>query len=343
MRFCKKLASKLEALGWSPFFADQLDEDDSGLAPARIAKVHRARMSAMSPDGPIKLTLPVHANTGDYAVGDWVLIEPATNLLRRRLARKTVLQRHTEGAIPQLAGANVDTLFIVTSCNDDFNAARLERYLVFANESGAEPVILLTKADLVDYPATYQAEAAALQRGLAVVILSPLASDARAELAPWCGAGRTVALVGSSGVGKSTLVNALTRVAQDAPQEAPQATGGIRESDSKGRHTTTARSLHAIAGGGWVIDTPGMRTLHVGDSASGIDMLFEEITELAPLCRFRNCTHANEPGCAVQAAITRGELDGERLTRWRKLSDENRGNTIAPSGPRGSAGRSKKR
>ena len=340
MRFCKRLDIKLEALGWSPFFADQLDEDDSGLAPVRIATVHRARMSAMSPEGPIKLTLPVHANTGDYAVGDWVLVEPATHLLRRRLARKTVLQRHTEGAkFPQLAAANVDTLFIVTSCNDDFNAARLERYLVFANESGAEPVILLTKADLVDYPATYQAEAAALQRGLAVVILNPLASDARAELAAWCGAGRTVALVGSSGVGKSTLVNALTRDVQ----EAPQATGSIRESDSKGRHTTTSRSLHAISGGGWVIDTPGMRTLHVGDSASGIDMLFEEITELAPLCRFRDCTHAHEPGCAVQAAITRGELDGERLTRWRKLSDENRGNTIAPSGPRGSAGRSTKR
>jgi ribosome biogenesis GTPase len=269
-------------------------------------------------------------------------------MLKRRLARKTVLQRHTEGGrVPQLAGANIDTLFIVTSCNGDFNAARLERYLVFANESGAEPVVLLTKADLVDDSTRYQAEAAALQRGLAVVILNPLISDARAELAPWCGAGRTIALVGSSGVGKSTLVNALAGAAQDAPQDTPQdtlqATGGIRESDSKGRHTTTSRSLHAIAGGGWVIDTPGMRTLHVGDSATGIDMLFEEITELAPLCRFRDCTHAHEPGCAVQAAIATGALDGERLVRWRKLSDENRGNTIAPSGSRSSAGRNKKR
>jgi hypothetical protein len=157
---------KLQMLGWSSFFADQLDPDDAGLTPMRIATVHRARMSAMSPDGPIKLALPVHANTGDYAVGDWVLVEPATHMLKRRLARKTVLQRHTEGGrVPQLAGANIDTLFIVTSCNGDFNAARLERYLVFANESGAEPVVLLTKADLVDDSTRYQAEAGGRARG----------------------------------------------------------------------------------------------------------------------------------------------------------------------------------
>lgn len=330
----KSEAMTLQSLGWSPFFADQLEAEDAGLSPMRIANVHRARMSAMSPQGPVKLTLPIHANTGDYAVGDWVLVEPATCLLRRRLARKTLLQRHTEGGkIPQLAGANVDILFIVTSCNDDFNAARLERYLVFANESGAEPVLVLTKADLADDPEPFQTKAAALQRGLPVVTLNPLVNDARSALAPWCGPGRTLALVGSSGVGKSTLVNALAGAAQEAPQE----TGGIRESDAKGRHTTTSRSLHAIAGGGWVIDTPGMRTLHIGASASGIEILFAEITELAPLCRFRDCTHAHEPGCAVQGAVANGTLDGERLARWRKLSDENKDNT------RSSAGRNKKR
>ncbi|MGY9049409.1 MAG: ribosome small subunit-dependent GTPase A, partial [Rhodobacterales bacterium] len=156
-------------------------------------------------------------------------------------------------------------------------------------------------------------------------------AEAAAVLAPWCGTGQTVALVGSSGVGKSTLLNTL---ADSAPGEG-QETGGIRDSDAKGRHTTTSRSLHAIKGGGWVIDTPGMRTLHMSDAAGGLDAVFSEITELAPECRFRDCTHAHEPGCAVQAAIARGDLDPARLDRWRKLSGENRDNTPVQTGPRG--------
>jgi ribosome biogenesis GTPase len=151
-----------------------------------------------------------------------------------------------------------------------------------------------------------------------------------------------VALVGSSGVGKSTLVNTLAGPAQ----ELPQITGGVREQDGKGRHTTTSRSLHAIAGGGWVIDTPGMRTLHVRDSACGIDTLFAEITELAPRCRFRDCTHAHEPGCAVQVAVAEGALELGRLTRWRKLVDENGDITPGQTGPRSrtaTRARSKKR
>ena len=131
----------LAALGWSDFFAAQCEPDEAGLVPARIATVHRARMSAISEAGPIRLELPVHTHTGDYTVGDWVLVEPGTHLLRRRLERATVLARRIEGSVtPQLAGANIDTLFIVTSCNADFNAARLERYLVMANEAGTVPV-----------------------------------------------------------------------------------------------------------------------------------------------------------------------------------------------------------
>ena len=264
-------------------------------------------------------------------MGDWVLVHPATQTLHRGLGRRTVLERRAENSrIPQLGAANVDTLFIVTSCNSEFNLARLERYLALANEGGIDPVILLTKADLAENAEDYRLKAAALQRGLAVVTLDPRNPGAPAALAAWCGFGRTIALVGSSGVGKSSLVNRLTGAC-----ELLQETGGIREHDAKGRHTTTARSLHAMASGGWVIDTPGMRTLHVTEATHGLEVLFAEITELAPLCRFRDCTHAHEPECAVQAAVLGGTVDPERLTRWRKLSKENASGPAPPTGPRG--------
>ncbi|KAB1073981.1 ribosome small subunit-dependent GTPase A [Methylobacterium planeticum] len=319
-------------LGWSDFFEEQREPHEVDLAAMRIATVHRSRLTALALDGTVALTLPAHTNTGDFAVGDWVLVDPHSLTLRRRLARKSVLERRTEGSpILQPAAANVDTLFVVTSCNADFNPARLERYLALANQGGTNPVILLTKADTVADVEPYRHRAAALQRGLPVVPVNPRLPGAASTLAPWCGPGQTVALVGSSGVGKSTLVNTLAGPGQDQPQE----TGGIREHDAKGRHTTTSRSLHAIAGGGWVIDTPGMRTLHVSNAAQGIETLFAEITERAPLCRFRDCTHAHEPGCAVQAAVADGALDPERLSRWRKLVAENRDKTPAPTGARG--------
>lgn len=326
----------LAALGWSAFFAEQLLPDEAALTPMRVSSVHRTRMSAQSVGGPQRLTLAPLTNTADYAVGDWILVAPDTGTPVRRLARKTLLQRRTEGGRgPQLIAANVDTLFIVSSCNDDLNPARLERYLALANEAGTEPVIVLTKADRVADTAPYRDSAAALQRGLAVVTLNAHAPEAALALAPWCGVGQTVALVGSSGVGKSSLLNTLASKSGDEAQ----ATGSIREADAKGRHTTTARSLHAITGGGWVIDTPGIRSLHVSDAAGGLDILFAEIAELAPLCRFRDCTHAHEPGCAVQAAVATGVLDPARLARWRKLDEENRENTPVQTGPRDSKAR----
>ncbi len=326
------LPLSLIALGWSRFFEGQLVVDETDHTRARIATVHRARMTAESETGSIKLKLPAQTNTADFAVGDWVLTDPQDHILIRRLERQSLLQRHTVGArTPQLIAANIDTLLIVTSCNDDFNPARLERYLALANDAGTNPVIVLTKADQAMDVDDFRQQAAALQRGLEVVTVNAKTQTAVEVLAPWCGQGQTVALIGSSGVGKSTLLNTLAAKSADEAQR----TGGIRSDDDKGRHTTTSRSLHLMTGGGWAIDTPGMRTLHVSDLSTGLDNVFAEIAEHMPNCRFRDCTHQHEPGCAVRAAVTAGQIQPERLERWRKLHDENRDNTQVVTGARG--------
>ncbi len=322
------IAARLSELGWTAVFADQVTMAEHDLTPGRIVGVHRNKMAVLSTHGTADIALGMDETTAPFAVGDWVLLDIAQARVVRRLERVSLLQRRIEGqAEAQLAAANVDTLFIVTSCNADFNPARLERYLAMANEAGIRPVILLTKADLVTDASAYVDEARTLQRDLSVLALNARSADAVMMLSPWC-KGLTVALAGSSGVGKSTLVNALSL----APQ---QVTGAIRESDGKGRHTTTARSLHEMTCGGWIVDNPGMRNLHVSHVAEGIDTTFAEIIELAANCKFRNCTHVREPGCAVQAAAIAGVLSGPRVERWRKLSDENRKSTPHQVGPRG--------
>ena len=307
-----------EALGWSPFFMSQLDlEMLETLSPARVTEVHRDRVNVLSVDGALSLTLDPEITTAEVAVGDWVMCHPAHMRVTHVLDRKTTLSRGTEyhTGEKQLIAANLDTLFVTSSCNADFNEARLERYLALAHDAQITPVILLTKSDQAEAPEVYQARAAALGRDLNVLVLNAKADDVPALLAPWCGPGQTVALAGSSGVGKTTIANALTM--GDA------LTQDIREDDARGRHTTTGRSLHRVPAGGWLIDTPGMRGLGVAEVAYGIDATFPEISELAETCKFRDCAHEGEPGCAVQAAIAAGTIDPDRLRRFKKLKREN--------------------
>ena len=312
----------LTRLGWSKRLERQLSSEKASLLGlARISAVHRDQLLALAPENEIVLRAAPGHTTGRYAVGDWVRFDPETRRVMETLERKTLLQRRAAGtgAETQLIAANVDTLFIVTSCNDDFNLPRLERYLALAGAAGCLPVFVLTKADMTGDPQGYQRQAERL---------SPLATainlDARdpmevRSLEPWCRVGETVALVGSSGVGKSTITNGLTG--------SLIATQGIREDDSKGRHTTTSRHLIPTKAGGWVIDTPGMRALRLTGSSEGVDAVFSDVAELASQCRFGDCQHGSEPGCAVQEAIYNGRLDADRLARWQKLQIEDARNS----------------
>ena len=310
----------LAELGWGPFFLSQLDAHEfEATRPARVMAVHRDGLRLRGED--FAGTVPPFRDGEDdeaaATVGDWLLVDRDTHRPRRLLDRKSLFKRRAAGTGRkiQLIAANVDTLFIVTSCNQDFNVARLERYLALAREAEVMPVILLTKADLAEEPTDYVRAAEALSPGLIVEALDARLPDQTERLAPWCGKGATVALVGSSGVGKSTLVNSLTHSDTIVTQ-------GIREDDAKGRHTTTGRQLHHLPGGGWLMDTPGMRELQLTDSRTGIDAVFDDIVELAQGCRFGDCRHENEPGCAVRQAVADGTLDPDRLKRWKKLAAE---------------------
>ncbi len=320
----------LSDLGWSSHFAAQHAADPS-FVPYRIAAVHRDRLIGLSPEGEVPLLTP-NRSTGEFAVGDWVLAD-GHGRVQRLLDRRSLLQRRAAGtgASSQLIAANVDVLFIVSSCNADFNLSRLERYLALAHQAGSYPVIVLTKADTCADPSDYTSRAESLASFLTVLSVNALDPADIEQVLAWCPAGQTGALVGSSGVGKTTLANGMTGQSH--------ATADIREDDARGRHTTTSRALHKMCNGGWLVDTPGMRSLRLLDAEDGVDEVFSDLIDLAGACRFSDCQHISEPGCAVQAAITAGTLDAARLERWRKLRREDLRNseTVAQSRARNKA------
>jgi ribosome biogenesis GTPase len=314
--------SKLARLGWRQFFQQQLTlEEVERARPARVLVVQRSGITVADEVGERHLavagkwfTLPSEQRP---SVGDWLLLNAAGEAIERVLDRTSVFTRMAAGekADLQVIAANVDTLFVVTSCNEEFNPSRLERYLALAIEAGVEPVVVLTKADLADDPERFVEAARRVRRSVPVECVNALVTDSLTGVRAWCRRGQTIALVGSSGVGKSTLVNSLSGTdIQD--------TGGIREDDAKGRHTTSHRSLHLLPDGGLLLDSPGMRELKISDAAQGVTEMFDDVAELALSCRFSDCAHEDEPGCAVHAAIEAGTLDERRLKNYRKLLRE---------------------
>jgi ribosome biogenesis GTPase len=311
----------LQDLGWSDQLAIEFEPYAAeGLAPARVAIEHRGGYVLYAEAGELRAEAAPRlrsraAGRADFpAVGDWVAV--GGSYVHGVLPRRTKFSRKVAWAESeeQVVAANVDVVLLVTALDRDFKLRRLERYLTMAWESGAEPRIVLTKSDLCDDVPLRVAEAEGVAFGVPVHVASSETGEGLEELGALFVPGRTLALLGSSGVGKSTLVNRLAG-------EELLATRELR-ADGRGRHTTTHRELVLLPGGGLVIDTPGMRELQLWVSEDGLETTFSDVEELATQCRFFDCAHETEPGCAVTAAIRSGRLDAERLASYRKLGRE---------------------
>jgi len=323
--------TNLEALGWNSFFeAQQNQNEDAGLLPVRVIEEQRGSYRAMGERGVYfarlagQLRHQIDNGEAEHpCVGDWAMARVPEGdagqgeaLLQRVFMRRTKFSRKEAGArsVEQVIAANVDTVFLVQSLNHDLNLRRLERYLALLWESGAEPVVVLSKADLCPDPAPLVEQVERSARGVTVHVVRALEAGGLDPLVPYVRPGRTVALVGSSGVGKSTIVNRFA--GQDL-----LATREIR-GDDRGRHTTTARHLVLLPEGGMLLDTPGMRTLLMWEGEEGLSQTFQDVEAIAAQCRFRDCGHAGEPGCAVRAAIESGALEAARFRSYLKLKRE---------------------
>ena len=320
----------LTMYGWNASWEEaMLEYRDSGLVPARVtaqfANQYRIAANAETGELPAEVSGKFQyqaASRGDFpAVGDWVAAALLTGerraVIHAVLPRKSAVSRRAAGSVPeiQIIGANIDTLFIVNALNDDFNVRKIERYLIAAWESGAKPVVLLTKADLCnDVPQRVSAVESAAP-GADVHAVSALTGQGKELLAVYLKPGTTIAVTGSSGAGKSTLLNWLAGTELQRIQD-------IRDSDARGRHTTTHRELFPLPSGAIMMDTPGMRELQLWEADSGWAEAFSDIDLLAAGCRFRDCRHVNEAGCAVKQALDEGSLDEGRFASFKKTQRE---------------------